>query len=139
MTYLNNNHAARRTHTSELTIVAFLSSARDTYQLGSLSHLLNMKATGYQDLPEWPAVAPDPGVRNVELPPVWNENREPIRGKKQKQPAADLKSFYSSSSEEEDGKSEASFLQLERLTSFIEEDDGKSEASFLQALERLAH
>ncbi|BFY98475.1 hypothetical protein BsWGS_01515 [Bradybaena similaris] len=80
-------------------------NSRDTYQLGSLSHLLNMKATGYQDLPEWPSVAPDPGVRNVELPPVWNENREPIRGKKQKQPTADLKSFYSSSSEEDDEES----------------------------------
>ena len=63
-----------------------------------------MKTTGYQELPEWPAVAPDASVRNVELPPVWKEEREPVRGKKtkQRQPSTDLKSFYSSSSEDDD-------------------------------------
>ncbi|XP_024622302.1 AP-3 complex subunit beta-2 isoform X1 [Neophocaena asiaeorientalis asiaeorientalis] len=39
---------------------------RDHFQLGSLSHLLNAKATGYQELPDWPEEAPDPSVRNVE-------------------------------------------------------------------------
>ncbi|XP_041082947.1 AP-3 complex subunit beta-2-like isoform X5 [Polyodon spathula] len=43
---------------------------RDHFQLGSLSHLLNAKATGYQELPAWPDVAPDPSVRNVELDEV---------------------------------------------------------------------
>ncbi|KAK2489013.1 hypothetical protein MC885_003729 [Smutsia gigantea] len=41
---------------------------RDHFQLGSLSHLLNAKATGYQELPDWPEEAPDPSVRNVEVP-----------------------------------------------------------------------
>ncbi|CAO2613997.1 AP-3 complex subunit beta-2 [Lemmus lemmus] len=40
---------------------------RDHFQLGSLSHLLNAKATGYQELPDWPEEAPDPSVRNVEV------------------------------------------------------------------------
>lgn len=40
---------------------------RDHFQLGSLSHLLNAKAGGYQELPEWPETAPDPSVRNVEV------------------------------------------------------------------------
>uniref|UniRef100_A0A3Q4FZV5 Adaptor related protein complex 3 subunit beta 1 n=1 Tax=Neolamprologus brichardi TaxID=32507 RepID=A0A3Q4FZV5_NEOBR len=40
---------------------------RDRYQLGTLSHSLNLKATGYQELPDWPAVAPDQSVRNVEI------------------------------------------------------------------------
>ncbi|KAM9496214.1 AP-3 complex subunit beta-2 isoform 5-T5 [Clarias gariepinus] len=40
---------------------------RDHYQLGSLSHLLNTKAGGYQELPDWPESAPDPSVRNVEV------------------------------------------------------------------------
>lgn len=40
---------------------------RDHFQLGSLSHLLNAKAGGYQELPDWPEVAPDPSVRNVEV------------------------------------------------------------------------
>ncbi|KAM6970147.1 AP-3 complex subunit beta-2 [Aplochiton taeniatus] len=39
---------------------------RDHFQLGSLSHLLNTKAGGYQELPDWPEAAPDPSVRNVE-------------------------------------------------------------------------
>ncbi|CDQ58495.1 unnamed protein product [Oncorhynchus mykiss] len=40
---------------------------RDHFQLGSLSHLLNAKAGGYQVLPDWPEAAPDPSVRNVEV------------------------------------------------------------------------
>ncbi|XP_073669354.1 AP-3 complex subunit beta-2 isoform X4 [Paramisgurnus dabryanus] len=40
---------------------------RDHFQLGSLSHLLNAKASGYQELPDWPESAPDPSVRNVEV------------------------------------------------------------------------
>ncbi|XP_030633391.1 AP-3 complex subunit beta-2 isoform X2 [Chanos chanos] len=43
---------------------------RDHFQLGSLSHLLNTKAGGYQELPDWPESAPDPSVRNVELEDV---------------------------------------------------------------------
>ncbi|GFO30668.1 Ap-3 complex subunit beta [Plakobranchus ocellatus] len=85
-------------------VLESLTKAHDNYQLGSLSHLLNMKTTGYQELPEWPSVAPDPTVRNVEVPPAWKEERETVKGKKtkQKQPSTDLKSFYSSSSEDED-------------------------------------
>uniref|UniRef100_A0A8C1J8E9 AP-3 complex subunit beta n=1 Tax=Cyprinus carpio TaxID=7962 RepID=A0A8C1J8E9_CYPCA len=40
---------------------------RDHFQLGSLSHLLNAKAAGYQELPDWPESVPDPSVRNVEV------------------------------------------------------------------------
>ncbi|KAM8719248.1 hypothetical protein ACLKA7_011890 [Drosophila subpalustris] len=36
------------------------------YQLGSLSHYLNMHATGYKELPTFPTVAPDSSVRNIE-------------------------------------------------------------------------
>ncbi|KAM4733426.1 AP-3 complex subunit beta-2 isoform 9-T9 [Anableps anableps] len=43
---------------------------RDHFQLGSLSHLLNAKAGGYQELPDWPETAPDPSVRNVETEEV---------------------------------------------------------------------
>uniref|UniRef100_A0A8C6M0W1 AP-3 complex subunit beta n=1 Tax=Nothobranchius furzeri TaxID=105023 RepID=A0A8C6M0W1_NOTFU len=45
---------------------------RDHFQLGSLSHLLNAKAGGYQELPDWPEAAPDPSVRNVETEEVLN-------------------------------------------------------------------
>uniref|UniRef100_UPI0038D25AFC AP-3 complex subunit beta-1 n=1 Tax=Homo sapiens TaxID=9606 RepID=UPI0038D25AFC len=37
---------------------------RDHFQLGTLSHTLNIKATGYLELSNWPEVAPDPSVRN---------------------------------------------------------------------------
>lgn len=40
---------------------------REQFQLGSLSHYLNIRATGYHDLPMFPEVAPDSSVRNVEL------------------------------------------------------------------------
>lgn len=42
---------------------------RDHFQLGSMSHFLNVRAAEYQDLPDYPTEAPDPTVRNVELPP----------------------------------------------------------------------
>ncbi|XP_053951318.1 AP-3 complex subunit beta-2 [Anastrepha ludens] len=39
---------------------------RDHFQLGSLSHYLNMRATGYKDLPPFPTEALDASVRNIE-------------------------------------------------------------------------
>lgn len=35
--------------------------------VGSLSHLMNAKASGYQELPDFPEDPPDPSVRNVEV------------------------------------------------------------------------
>ena len=87
---------------------------REQYQLGSLSHLLNMRATGYQDLPSFPEVAPDPTLRNIEVPIQEQNSRraEPLLvqdekmsrtsksgsggGKKNKE-----KKFYSDGEEEE--------------------------------------
>lgn len=42
-------------------------SDRDRYQLGTLSHTINTKASGYLELSDWPAVAPDLSVRDVEV------------------------------------------------------------------------
>ncbi|XP_016099560.1 AP-3 complex subunit beta-2 isoform X2 [Sinocyclocheilus grahami] len=69
---------------------------RDHFQLGSLSHLLNAKAGGYQELPEWPESAPDPSVRNVEVKdsiPDWSKctSRKDRKEKKLDKP------FYSDS------------------------------------------
>ncbi|XP_056095199.1 AP-3 complex subunit beta-2 isoform X7 [Rhinichthys klamathensis goyatoka] len=65
---------------------------RDHFQLGSLSHLLNAKAGGYQELPDWPESAPDPSVRNVEIPD-WSKctSRKDRKEKKVEKP------FYSDS------------------------------------------
>ncbi|XP_073687891.1 AP-3 complex subunit beta-2 isoform X7 [Garra rufa] len=74
---------------------------RDHFQLGSLSHLLNAKAGGYQELPDWPESAPDPSVRNVEIPD-WSKctSRKDRKEKKVEKP------FYSDS-EGESGPTES--------------------------------
>uniref|UniRef100_A0A452QQB5 AP complex subunit beta n=1 Tax=Ursus americanus TaxID=9643 RepID=A0A452QQB5_URSAM len=71
---------------------------RDHFQLGTLSHTLNTKATGYLELSNWPEVAPDPSVRNVEV-------IELVRKAKKENPA---KKFYSESEEEEDSSDSSS-------------------------------
>uniref|UniRef100_A0A3P8R4R1 AP-3 complex subunit beta n=1 Tax=Astatotilapia calliptera TaxID=8154 RepID=A0A3P8R4R1_ASTCA len=78
---------------------------RDHFQLGSLSHLLNAKAGGYQELPDWPEAAPDPSVRNVEVKesvPEWTKcsSREKRKEKKVEKP------FYTDS-EGESGPTES--------------------------------
>nr|XP_016939314.1 AP-3 complex subunit beta-2 isoform X2 [Drosophila suzukii] len=37
----------------------------NNFQLGSLSHYLNMPAAGYKDLPAFPVIPPDSSVRNI--------------------------------------------------------------------------
>lgn len=54
------------THDQSVVPVSLLSD-RDRFQLGTLSHSLNVKTAGYQELLDWPAVAPDQSVRNVEV------------------------------------------------------------------------
>ena len=36
--------------------------------MGSLTHYINMRASGYHDLPPFPEVAPDPTARNISEP-----------------------------------------------------------------------
>uniref|UniRef100_A0A452QQE9 AP complex subunit beta n=1 Tax=Ursus americanus TaxID=9643 RepID=A0A452QQE9_URSAM len=76
---------------------------RDHFQLGTLSHTLNTKATGYLELSNWPEVAPDPSVRNVEVIELvkWT----PAGKAKKENPA---KKFYSESEEEEDSSDSSS-------------------------------
>uniref|UniRef100_A0AAQ4PMP4 AP-3 complex subunit beta n=1 Tax=Gasterosteus aculeatus aculeatus TaxID=481459 RepID=A0AAQ4PMP4_GASAC len=71
---------------------------RDRYQLGTLSHSLNSKASGYQELSDWPAVAPDQSVRNVEVV-------EPVRARSSQRFSL---SGPASSSESEEQSSEES-------------------------------
>lgn len=81
-------------------ISLFLFLDRDQYQLGTLSHIINTKATGYQQLPEWPEVAPDPTVRNVEVVMPWTE-KTPLTKKGKPKPE---KSFYSSTESSSEGE-----------------------------------
>ncbi|XP_073435668.1 AP-3 complex subunit beta-2 isoform X4 [Dendrobates tinctorius] len=89
---------------------------RDHFQLGSLSHLLNAKAVGYQELPDWPDEAPDPSVRNVEVP-EWTKC--PSREKRKER---EEKPFYSDS-EGESGPTESADSDPESVS---ESETGES-------------
>ncbi|NXF21134.1 AP3B1 protein, partial [Rhodinocichla rosea] len=72
---------------------------RDHFQLGTLSHTLNSRATGYLELSDWPEVAPDPSVRNVNVAESAKEWTG-ILGKPKKEKPTEK--FYSESEEEQD-------------------------------------
>uniref|UniRef100_A0A670JSP1 AP-3 complex subunit beta n=1 Tax=Podarcis muralis TaxID=64176 RepID=A0A670JSP1_PODMU len=94
---------------------------RDHFQLGSLSHLLNAKAVGYQELPDWPSEAPDPSVRNVEvLVPEWTKctSREKRKDKVEKP-------FYSDS-EGESGATESADSEPETVSGSESESGSES-------------
>ncbi|KAL3884495.1 hypothetical protein ACJMK2_024630 [Sinanodonta woodiana] len=84
---------------------------RDQFQLGTLSHVINKRCTGYQELPDWPEVEPDPSVRNVEVVMPWTENATTKERKDKRQNKREKDSFYSdieSSSADEDSDDESS-------------------------------
>lgn len=99
---------------------------RSQYQLGSLSHMIDAKASGYQELPDFPEEQPDASVRNVEVETVWGNqfllNKEKGGSDKKKK----QKSFYSSSEDEEDDDSEEDDSEEEEDT---DDDDEEAESS----------
>ncbi|XP_036134866.1 AP-3 complex subunit beta-1 isoform X5 [Molossus molossus] len=92
---------------------------RDHFQLGTLSHTLNTKATGYLELSNWPEVAPDPSVRNVEVIELAKEWTPSGKAKTEK-PA---KKFYSESEEEEDSSDGSSDSESESGSESGEQDE----------------
>ncbi|XP_044930319.1 AP-3 complex subunit beta-1 isoform X4 [Mustela putorius furo] len=92
---------------------------RDHFQLGTLSHTLNTKANGYLELSNWPEVAPDPSVRNVEIIELAKEWTP--AGKTKKDNAA--KKFYSESEEEEDSSDSSSDSESESESASGEQDE----------------
>ncbi|GCB68344.1 hypothetical protein scyTo_0005287 [Scyliorhinus torazame] len=74
---------------------------RDRFQLSTLSHTLNTKASGYLELPDWPQTAPDPSVRNVEVIQPVQEQVTPVGKLKGKKDNLGGK-FYSDSEEKEE-------------------------------------
>lgn len=101
---------------------------RDRYQLGTLSHTLNAQATGYLELSDWPAVAPDPSVRNVEIVEPVKEAGAPAVGK-----AKPTKSdkFYSDDEEEEEeeGSSSEDSSSSEESGSESESEENSDESN----------
>ncbi|XP_055222944.2 AP-3 complex subunit beta-1 isoform X2 [Gorilla gorilla gorilla] len=96
---------------------------RDHFQLGTLSHTLNIKATGYLELSNWPEVAPDPSVRNVEVIELAKE-WTPAGKAKQENSA---KKLYSESEEEEDSSDSSSDSESESGSESVEQGESGEE------------
>uniref|UniRef100_A0A7M4FHB6 AP-3 complex subunit beta n=1 Tax=Crocodylus porosus TaxID=8502 RepID=A0A7M4FHB6_CROPO len=99
---------------------------RDHFQLGTLSHILNTKATGYLELSSWPEVAPDPSVRNVEVIEPTKEWTGLLGKAKKEKPT---KQFYS---EDEDEDESASSSDTESKSGSESEKD-KEEGSSMES------
>ncbi|KAM6105979.1 AP-3 complex subunit beta-1 isoform 1-T1 [Pterocles gutturalis] len=96
---------------------------RDHFQLGTLSHTLNSRATGYLELSDWPEVAPDPSVRNVDVAESAKEWTG-ILGKTKKEKPTEK--FYSESEEEEDESASTSASERESSSESEKEDEEDS-------------
>lgn len=87
-------------------------TGREVYQLGSMSHYLNMRVNGYLPLPDYPSTAPDNSARNVESPgdrqPMPIHEIRPTNAKPAVKAKKQPKSFYSESESEEESSSESS-------------------------------
>ncbi|VDQ12283.1 unnamed protein product [Trichobilharzia regenti] len=51
-------------------------SDKSNYRLGTLSHILHRRVSGYRDLSDWPIVPPDPWSRVVVTPTVSKVNND---------------------------------------------------------------
>ncbi|BES88073.1 AP-3 complex subunit [Nesidiocoris tenuis] len=92
---------------------------RDSYLMGSLSHYLNMRTTGYHDLPDFPDVAPDPTERNV--PDMSPPSPVVVTPKKESKNG----SFYSESDSSRNGEESDS----SEGESDDEDDDGNEKSN----------
>ncbi|GAB0091047.1 AP-3 complex subunit beta [Sergentomyia squamirostris] len=102
-------------------------------QLGSLSHYLKLKASGYRDLPEFPAVATDSSVRNVqtkqEIPMGGERSLLGVEGDGGSENKS-RRDFYSEeSSEEESDKSKENKNISEEWTEDEESSSGESSST----------
>ncbi|XP_025923531.1 AP-3 complex subunit beta-1 isoform X5 [Apteryx rowi] len=102
--------------------------ARDHFQLGTLSHTLNSRAAGYLELSDWPEVAPDPALRNVDAPEAAKEWTVFLGKTKKEKPT---EKFYSESEEEEDESASTSATESESGSESEKEDkeEGSSDES----------
>lgn len=78
---------------------------REEYQMGSLSHYINCRAIGYQDLPQFPDSPTDSSVRCVAVP---EEQEKPIKQKSERTTTNKKKTFYSDSEANSDDSSDSS-------------------------------
>lgn len=71
--------------------------------MGSLSHYINCRAIGYQDLPQFPESPTDSSVRCVAVP---EEQEKPVKQKTEKTTTSKKKTFYSDSENNSDDSSD---------------------------------
>lgn len=91
-------------------------SGRDKYQLSSMSHYLNQRVAGYQPLPNFPEVAPDNTVRNLETPngsgsgdtTVPQETFEKAAAKPKEKPSKGRNFYADPANDSSDSSSESS-------------------------------
>jgi AP-3 complex subunit beta len=107
----------------------------DQFQLSTLSHAISNRVNGYSELPDFPVEAPDPTVRNIELPvEVKNQRRtdvEPLTSKTHKGSSKNkIEKFYSDDDGDDDQSTEgADPTNDEEETDEDEEDkENKSES-----------
>merc|ERR1740128_438479 len=108
---------------------------RDELQLGSLSHFLNTRAVGYMDLPAFPAVAPDPSVRDVEpprpaapAPHISGKSVPPVKGRKKESFYSDTSSEDESSSGSSDSESDSESSSSSSTSASDSDSDSESES-----------
>ncbi|XP_069948502.1 AP-3 complex subunit beta-2 isoform X2 [Cherax quadricarinatus] len=103
---------------------------RDQFQLSTLSHLINARATGYQDLPPFPEEAPDPSVRYVEVAVSFTPDNHHRPSHQKKSKPEKTKSFYSDeSSPEDESENDASDSSSESDSDSDSSDTDSSESS----------
>nr|XP_055036176.1 AP-3 complex subunit beta-1 isoform X2 [Misgurnus anguillicaudatus] len=102
---------------------------RDRYQLGTLSHTLNAQASGYLELSDWPAVAPDPSVRNVEIVEPVKEAGAPAVGKAKPKKSDKFYSDDEEEEEEEEGSSSEDSSSSEESGSESESDENSDDSN----------
>uniref|UniRef100_A0A8C1J9K0 AP-3 complex subunit beta n=1 Tax=Cyprinus carpio TaxID=7962 RepID=A0A8C1J9K0_CYPCA len=106
---------------------------RDHFQLGSLSHLLNAKAAGYQELPDWPESVPDPSVRNVEVKDSVCARRTVLTGPEESDSGSGSES---ASASDESGSGSESEESREETESEDEEEDEEKEKKRKKRLDK---
>jgi AP-3 complex subunit beta len=89
----------------------------DQYQLSTLSHAISSRVNGYSELPDFPLEAPDPTVRNIEIPVETNNktsqrrtDMEPLSSKTHKGPSKSKTEKFYSDDEDDDDQSTGSFI-----------------------------
>lgn len=113
-------------------------TGRESFQLGTMSHYLNMRVNRYQDLPNFPASVPDNSVRNVESPSdvkAEDFKTKAVPKTKNHHGKKNTKSFYSesdadSSSSSESVSSEESVKNGDsKKENHVESEDSESSSS----------